>query len=513
MSSVAASTPPDAPRSPGPGGSDAHRTLRNAGLVMASRVLHVAAATLFAILVPRVMGPPVFGRYALLTSVSQWFAQLSGTGIVSLITRMIPEFMASGDRAATEKLFTNLFVVRIGTAMAAAAMYSLIVLVWLDEPDVVAAALIAAALPARILGNLCFGLFLGLNQTVRWTAGELLQRWLMLALVLGGAVVGGLRGACAGFFLASLVVFLVGVASARHSLRWSCLDLSAKYLRPYLRLGTAFAAAQVLHTLSLRSGAVIVRLATGSYAQVGYVGAALAIYQTGGQAMWQLALSFTPFFVGRFHAGERHAVAGWLERMLALLVAGAVLVNFAVLFVGADVLPTLLGAAFAPVVASLAPMAVALVPFSFAAVGRIVALIVDRPRTAAVAAAIELVVAWTAGSALASWLGAPGAAAGMLVAVCAWAFAMSWPLRQELRYSIAPAMKAVALGAAFIPGALLRGSLPVNALLLAVSSGAYIALAVRLRIVSPRDVETLRQLMRRRSAATDRAVALRDDDD
>ena len=43
------------------------------------------------------MGPDLFGRYALLTSVSMWFAMLSGLGAVSLMTRTVPQFTAAGD--------------------------------------------------------------------------------------------------------------------------------------------------------------------------------------------------------------------------------------------------------------------------------------------------------------------------------------------------------------------------------------------------------------------------------
>lgn len=510
QTSPAAGTTPPAPLPPAGGGrrDEAHRTLRNAGVVMASRSLHLVAATLFAVFVPRLLGPPAFGRYAVLTSVSEWFAQLSGMGALSIVTRVVPQLMAGGQRAETDKLFTNLFVLRVGTAAVSAGAYAIIVLVWLDEPDLVSALLVAAGLPARILGNLCFGLFLGRNETVRWSLGDLLQRWLLLVFVLAGAAAGGLRGACTGYFLAGVVSLLVGMAGAREALRWPLLDLSARYLRPYLRIGMSFAVGQVLHVIALRSGAVIVRLATGSYVQVGYFGAALAIYQTGGHAMWQVALSFAPFFVGRFHAGERRAVAGWLERLLALLVIGAVVVNLAVLFVGADLVSWLLGEAYAPVAASLGPLAAGLVPFAFAAVGRLVALIVDRPGVAAIASALELAVVWIAGLALSASFGSPGAAAGMLIGICGWAAALFWPLRRELTVPVGRAAKALALGGALVPLALLRGAPAANVLLLLVSAALYLVLAVRFGIVSPRDIETLRQLTRRRAATV---VTLDDD--
>ncbi|HXE80320.1 MAG TPA: hypothetical protein VNK41_06195 [Vicinamibacterales bacterium] len=490
---------------------EAQRTIRNAGFVAASRVLHVAGATLFAILVPRLMGPASFGRYALLTSLSEWFAQLSNMGVISVLTRVVPELIASGREAESTRLFTNIFALRIVTATAAAAVYAIVAFVWLGEPDTIAAVLVGLALLCRILASICFALFLGRSQTLRWMAGDLLQRWLVLALVVAGGAAGGLRGACAGYFIATLLVLAVAMTGARRSIDWRVLDPSLRYLRPYLRLGLSFAVSQVLHNVANRSGALIVRVATGNYLQVGFLGAAAAMYQMGGMTVWQVAGSLTPFFVGRFHSGERKAVAGWLSRLLTLMVMGAVLVNFSVLFTGADLIPRLLGSAFAPVVTSLAPLAVALIPFSFAAIGRIVALLVDRPGVAALASAAELAVAWAAGPAMASWLGAPGAAAGMLIGVCAWAFVMWWPLRRALEVPFLPAFKALGLGAAFVPVAPLRGGFATNLLLLLASGAAYILLAVRLHIVSPRDIETLRQFTRRRGAPDAGAILSADE--
>ena len=47
------------------------------------------------------------------------------------------------------------------------------------------------------------------------------------------------------------------------------------------------------------------RLATASYVQVGYYGAAYSIYLTGAHALWQGALAFGPLLVGLLAKGEQ----------------------------------------------------------------------------------------------------------------------------------------------------------------------------------------------------------------
>jgi hypothetical protein len=55
---------------------DARVTARNAGLRLLQRGVQTAGGLLLAMTVPRLMGPAVYGRYALLTSLSLWFALL-----------------------------------------------------------------------------------------------------------------------------------------------------------------------------------------------------------------------------------------------------------------------------------------------------------------------------------------------------------------------------------------------------------------------------------------------------
>ena len=125
--------------------SDAHRTVRNAGWLVGQRVVHVAAATLFAVAVPRLMGPDVFGQYSLLTSVSMWFAMLSGLGAVSLMSRIVPALTAAGDTAGLRKLFSSLLTLRTGTGVLTALSYMAVVALVLGERDWVSASLIAAS--------------------------------------------------------------------------------------------------------------------------------------------------------------------------------------------------------------------------------------------------------------------------------------------------------------------------------------------------------------------------------
>jgi O-antigen/teichoic acid export membrane protein len=477
--------------------SEARQTVSNAAWLIAQRGVHLVTATLFALLVPRLMGPDLFGRYALLISVAMWFALLSGLGAVSLMTRTVPQFRAAGDTLGLRKLVTNLLVLRASTGVFTATTYFLIVALALGEPDWVAALLVAVGVLSRTVANLCFSLFLGLNQAARWGLGDLMRRVLTLSGVLIGFPVAGLRGACAGFALADLIVLAIGLSGAWRYLLWSSLDLRRSYLAPYLRTGTSFAAGNLLLALAQRSGETVVRLATANYVQVGYYGAAYSIYLTGGHALWQAALSFGPLLMTLLATGHADQVNAWLERLLKWMFVAASLASLATLLVADDLVPLVLGTDYRPVADCLWPLSLALFALALGSLGRLVALTLNRPGLSATAAAVEIALFWGLGTLLATRFGAFGMSLAALAGTVGYATVISCRIHGELPYSLRPALTAAGLALPFVPLIALRGSWAVNAMLLVVGAVGYIGLLLWRRVITVDEIAALRRVLQR----------------
>lgn len=479
--------------------TESRRAVRNAGWVVGQRGVLIVVAALFALLVPRMMGPEVFGRYALLTSVSMWFGLMSGLGAVSLLTRQVPQFVATGDLAGLRKLVTNLLALRVSMGVLSATAYFLLVAFALHEHDWLAVAFIGGAVFTRTVANICFTLFLGLNQAARWGLGELTRRVLILLGVLVGYPLAGLTGACAGFLVANVVVLVLGVIGARAYLDWSLLDLRRQYLSPYLRIGTAFAAGNLMLTLAQQSGETVVRLATGSFVEVGFFGAAHSIYMTGAHALWQAAIAFGPMLVGLMAAGEAAAVGLWLSRLLKSMCIIGSLAALTTAFLAGDLVPLVLGAEFTPVSTTVLPMAFALLPLSLGCVGRLAALVADRPGLSATAAAGEFVAFWTLGPLLASKYGATGMAAAAFVATSLYATIIVFRTRGVLPFPLRGGATAMGLALILLPLAAFRGSTMTNVGLLCVALVTYVGLLAWRRVITRDELLALRRATRSKS--------------
>lgn len=472
---------------------EADAALRNAGWVVAQRGIQIILGALFALLVPRLMGPQVFGQYALLTSVSLWFALLSGLGAVSMMTRCVPAFVVRGDMTGLQKLVSGLLTLRFATGFVAGALYLGLTTIWLPDIDVAALAFMAGAVFTRTAGNVCFALFLGLNEAGRWGLGELLRRSLTLVFVLLGFSLAGLRGACAGWFAANTFVLFIGMWMGRDHIRWSAMWPDRPFMLPFLRTGVYFAGGNILLTISQRTGESLVHLTTHDFAQVGYFGVAYGMFAAGTQALWHVAVAFAPLLIFWNERGDTATSAAWTERLLAWLTVAAMTGVIVVVFIGDVAVTWLLGPDFLPAASSFVPLAIAFLAVAVSSVGRLQTLVADRPGVSATAAGIELATFWTTGALLASGAGSVGACLAVLAGATMNAAYLAWGLRHERPYSHRPAMFAALLGLPVLPLAWFSGSWPLELALVIVALAAYAALLLGTRVVTIAELAGLRR--------------------
>jgi len=476
--------------------SEADAALRNASWVMAQRGLQIVIGVLFALLVPRLMGPQVFGQYALITSVSLWFGLLSGLGLISMMTRSVPSFIARGDGPGLQKLVSSLLALRVGLGLGAGACYLALTTFWLRDMDVVALAFMAGAVCARTVGNICFALFLGLNQAGRWGLGELLRRSLTLVGVLIGFSFAGLRGACAGWFAANVLVLVIGVWMAREHIRWSQMWPDRTFLTPFLRTGAYFAGGNILLAISHRTGETLVHLTTRDFTEVGFFAVAYGVCSAGTQALWHLAISFAPLLMHWNERGERGTSAAWIERLLAWMTVAAVAGILAIVFIGDLAITWALGTEYLPATRGLLPLGLAFLATSVSSVGRLQALVSNRPGVSAVAAGIELAAFWGIGLVLAGGAGSLGACLAVLAGSTLNAVYVSWCLRHELPFSHRPAASAATLGLLVLPLVWFATSWALQLTLFGVALAIYAALLLGMRVVTVAELMGLARSLR-----------------
>ena len=267
-------------------------TVRNAGWLLLQRGLHILNGLLFAVLVPRLMGPGNYGRFALVSSLVFGFVLFSNLGTTQIIGRFVPELKFKGNMAGIRKLFSSLLTLCLASGCLAACLYFALTALWLHDFDRFNLLIMSVAVLLLAVNQLIFTFFLGLNQAARWGLGDLLRRWITLLMVVPGFYLAGLTGACCAVLLAELALVVIGLGFAQDYLARPQLDI--RYLTPYLQFGLIFYGSSLLQGAFERSSEALVRLASGSYIEVGYFSLAYAIYQMAALTIFQLTLAFGP---------------------------------------------------------------------------------------------------------------------------------------------------------------------------------------------------------------------------
>ena len=138
--------------------------MRNVSFLLAQQGFYALGGFLFAALVPRLMGPQIYGRYALISSLSIWLMLFSGLGLTQVIGRYVPQFITAGEREPLKLFMGNLLKLRLASGLLVALVYLGLTLLWLRDLDPLVLAFMAAAIWVRTVSNLLFTYFLGINR-------------------------------------------------------------------------------------------------------------------------------------------------------------------------------------------------------------------------------------------------------------------------------------------------------------------------------------------------------------
>src|SRR5512136_2175027 len=132
---------------------EARITVRNAGFLLAQRGFHIVASFLFAVLVPRMMGPSDYGRYALVTSLYLWFVWGSDLSSSQVMGRYVPHFVLQGEKEKLRKFFSNLWMVSLLSGGVCACFYLLFTSLWLIDLDRILLVTVSVTLLFRAAGH------------------------------------------------------------------------------------------------------------------------------------------------------------------------------------------------------------------------------------------------------------------------------------------------------------------------------------------------------------------------
>jgi O-antigen/teichoic acid export membrane protein len=466
---------------------EAQSAVRNSGILIVQQGAEAVIGLLVALVIPRLMGPEVYGKYALITSISLLFVLSSRLGFREVIIRYVPQWRE--DPTALRSFFSSLVTIRASIGLFAAILFFVIAWGWLRDFSVTTLALTAGTVVFRAISELMMTLFVGLNRAGRWGTSSLLRRWLSFVSVVVGFWVMGLEGAMLGWLAVEIFLWGLGLIWTRSFISHRALAPHIKQMMPFLRFGLTYFLSSLFLSAFRRSGEVLVQILTDDYAEVGYFGLAYNVYLTAALVMPNLTLAFAPFLTRYVDKGRAEELESWVERLLKGLAVGAMLIVFATLLLAGDAVPLVLGDAYRPVAGHLIPLAVTLLFLALSSVAQMLLLIFEAPRQVLAGSIIRVGLFWTVAIPLIRRYQSLGACIAVLVASIGYSLYLTSRAMQHRRYRMRGWVVTVVAALPFLSLLVFRGAWIINLGLYAGFLMAYGGLVLGLRLVTVAEIQ------------------------
>ncbi len=476
--------------------SDARAMSRNLSLITLNKVAQLIGGMLWALLIPRWLGPETYGMFALAMSISLLLWWVGDFGGLEVFGRYMPALLERQPEQAHE-LFNQFFILRVLVAVALVPFMLIVgpmIAPWLSGWP---AALTGLSAGIHIVSWTSYHTLFARKEMGKWSV-ELSWRLLtQLPLIL---LVGqyGLTAQMAAYAANEVIYLALGVWWTRTWFSRDTFRPHLGFLRPYLRMGSGFWVTNIGLILLFRSGTVLVQILTGNPVQVSYYDLALVVFFLIQTIIDQLVRAFLPTVSQFQEGGQQDRVAYWLQMVTQWGAALAVIAVIAAQYLARWIMPLILGRAFAESAQVLQIMLLSLPALVLVGVGTVVSAVRESARAKLIAIAVGIVVFYGSSYLLTTRYGAVGAAWSLSLGLTVYALVLFALVRHDLRLRWVAVLGLIALGAPFlVVRPLVADHLLLGMAATLLAAVIYLGVALALRLLSPDPLRLLPRLVAR----------------
>ncbi len=216
---------------------EASVTTKNVSKVYLLRVLaQYPFLVLFVMLIPRTMGPEIYGEYALVISIIAIMTSLTNLGVTEICGRFVREFEVRGESANIKRFSSNLLTLKIAIDLiTSVVLLSVLHFAYCDRFPFTYFILVVAIPLVSDLGTVPYALFFGLNKLGKFSLRDPVNRALILILLFILFHYYGLFGAILSTLLVEGSMAILYFFWTRNYFRIEDFRVVLPFLRPYLR--------------------------------------------------------------------------------------------------------------------------------------------------------------------------------------------------------------------------------------------------------------------------------------
>jgi len=238
--------------------------------------LEVLGIGLFSVLAPRYLGPELFGRFAVVLSLTTLWMMTSSLGGRYVFGRFVPEYAATGATHRVRALFMHMVGSRLALVVVGTPLFVYFLHQALPEASPAALGFAATAFVAMTTAAPMYSVFLGFNQLGTSMGRETFGRFALLAVLFLVGARAGLERATAALVVTQVGALLTGIYLCRHLFLFDKSVFDWRAVVFHLRFGLAVFVANLLLRAPWRLGESALALAGVARPEIAFFNIALS---------------------------------------------------------------------------------------------------------------------------------------------------------------------------------------------------------------------------------------------
>lgn len=472
---------------------------KNISTVVFLKVAQYPFLALSVMLIPRMMGPKIYGEYALLISIIAIMASMLSLGVVEIFGRFVPELEIRGESANIKRFSSNILALKsVINLIASIVLFSILQFAYGDRFPVTYFLLIVAILLVADWGTVPYALLFGLNRLGQFASRDLIRRALSLVLVVILFHYYGLFGAIMSTLLVEGSFTMLTFLWTRKYFRLENFRVDLSFLKPYLRFGFIFYMAWGLLNFWQRLSNPLIGYMTRDSREVALFDIPNQIFLITVAIILFAISSFVPIFTNLLLTGKEEKLIKWSKLIIKYTGILCMLIFWGFIFSGPDLIPIIIGSEYTEIFPKGVVLLSGIFPMSFAQLGVVFSVIYKEPGKYFQALCFAFSTFLFASVLLIPKYASMGCSIATFISCMVLALVIGVYFREKLIPCLSDYFKVIAPGFIFVLFLFFRGSLITNLLLVVCSVATYILLLFACRVLNLQEIKEIFQAIRHR---------------
>lgn len=454
--------------------SEASVTSKNVSKVFFLRLIQYPILALYVTLVPRMMGPDIYGKYALLISFVAMTSALLGFGLTEILARFVPEFEVEKESSKIVRFSTNILAFKfLVDLIVTIILFFVLELAYGGRFPAIYFILVNLILFVGDLGGVPYALLFGLNKFGKYSFNDPARRALSLSFVLILFHYLGLLGALLSSLLVEATLSALYFYWTRENFSWKDFRIDLSFLLPYLKFGFIFYLSWGVLNVWQRMGNALIEYITKDSRQVALYDIPNQIYLITATFNLFLITSLVPIFTKLLLTGKEGKVTNWTQLIAKYVGIVCTLILGSYILVGPHLIPLVFGSEYTDIYSNGIILLLGVFPMALTQIGYVFSIVYKEPRKYLYAQCFALITFLIAAFVFIPGHASMGAAIATFVSCMFFAVGVGFLFRDRLLPCLSGWLKVVALGVVFVPFTFFRGEIIMDFLLLISSLAVY----------------------------------------